>query len=67
MLSNCACWIALLKVSEVNKVIAYSHIPSTLLSIYNAFFGKEAKELCPDTGRYGYAVFLTVMVAAILS
>ena len=63
---NCACWIALMKVSEVNKVIAYSHIPTAILCVYNAFFSKAAKEVAPDGARYAYAVIVVALMTAIL-
>lgn len=65
-LGNCACYISLLKVSEVNKAIAYSHIPTVLLCIYNAFFSKAAKEIAPDGNRYTYAAIMVVLIAAML-
>ena len=63
---NIACWIALMKVSEVNKVIAYSHISLTLMCIYNAFFSKAAKEFAPDGARYAYAAIMVALMTAIL-
>ena len=66
MLGNCVCYIALLKVSDVNKVIAYSHIPTVLLCIYNAFFSKAAKDVAPDGARYTYAAIMLVLIAAML-
>lgn len=55
-----------MKVSEVNKVIAYSHIPTAILCVYNAFFSKAAKEVAPDGARYAYAVIVVALMTAIL-
>jgi len=49
------------------KVIAYSHIPLTLLSAYNAFVSENAKEVVPsDSAKYGFLAYMVVMLAAIL-
>ena len=65
-LGNIVCWIALMKVSEVIEVIAYSHIPTALLCIYNAFFSTAAKEVFPDSARYAYAAIVIALMTVIL-
>ena len=55
-----------MKVSEVIEVIAYSHIPTALLCIYNAFFSTAAKEVFPDSARYAYAAIVVALMTVIL-
>ena len=49
------------------KMVGYTHVPFTLLSVYNAIFSKAAKEIMVADGvRYFFAAVMTVLVSATL-
>jgi len=48
-------------------MIGYSHVPFTLLNVYNAIFSKAAKEIMVADGvQYFFAVVMSVLVSAAL-